>query len=178
MSFLDPNSAPEADQDIDPATFDTEDSELVSLAEQLRTQLAEIDGKRADVAKRRSEAGPSQVQIRSGLMESLNLFDDEDDPMPAGIKRILDKHAKEWQRNYRTLAKEDKLPQAGQHERFAGTPFAFNDLMDGDAMKAVTQEIDEWFTTRANSRNRKGAGGGGYGGALAERLWNNARGSN
>jgi hypothetical protein len=42
-------------------------------------------------------------------------------------------------------------------------------------MKTVTQEIDEWFATRANSRNRRGAGGAGYGGALAERLWEQTR---
>ncbi|WP_031082050.1 hypothetical protein [Streptomyces sp. NRRL WC-3549] len=175
MSFLDPHSAPEADADIDPASFDAEDTELVSLAEQLRTQLEEIDGKRADISKRRTEAGPSRAQIRTELMDSLHLFDDEDDPMPAGIKRILDSHAKGWQRKYRELAKENKLPQASQHEQFAGTGYTFNGVMGRDVMKEVTQEVDAWLSDRANSRNRKGAGAGGHGGALAERLYEQTR---
>lgn len=175
MSFLDPNSAPEADQDIDPATFDAEDNELASLAEQLRTQLAEIDAKRADVSKRRVEAGPSRAQIRSELMESLNLFDDEDDPMPAGIKRILDKRAKEWQKTYRDRQRDGKMPSGRSDHGVGGTGIGFDMLLGDKAMERLTREVDDWFTSRANSRNRRGAEAINYDSAMVDRLYEQTR---
>ncbi|MFJ8884221.1 hypothetical protein ACIRJR_12535 [Streptomyces sp. NPDC102402] len=176
MSFLDPSAETEDQPDIDPAAFDAEDTELVSLAEQLRTQLEEIDGKRADISKRRTEAGPSRAQIRAEFMDEMNLFDDDDDPMPAGIKRILDSHVKEWQRTYRERARDGKLPMSRKDSGgIAGTGIETHALMGDKFMPKVTREIDDWFTNRANSRNRRGADAVNYDPALVERLYEQTR---
>ncbi|MDQ0793677.1 hypothetical protein [Streptomyces sp. B1I3] len=176
MSFLDPNASTDDIPDVDPATFDAEDTELVSLAEQLRTQLEEIDGKRADISKRRAEAGPSRAQIRADFMEEMNLFDDDDDPMPTGIKRILDGHVKEWQRTYRERARDGKLPVIRKDGGgVAGTGVDTRALMGDKFMPTVTREIDDWFTSRANSRNRRGADAVNYDSALVDRLYEQTR---
>ncbi|MEU1214299.1 hypothetical protein ABZ424_18120 [Streptomyces sp. NPDC005790] len=174
MSFLDPSAETEDQPDIDPATFDAEDTELVSLAEQLRTQLEEIDGKRADISKRRAEAGPSRTQIRETIMAELKLFDDDDDPMPVGIKRIVDANVKEWQAAYRERVGTDRAPMIDLYGQGIGdSGVSYEKIAGKGAMEKLAAQIDDWYTDRANSRNRRGPGARDIDPAMVDRMYKN-----
>ncbi|MCD9196212.1 hypothetical protein [Streptomyces albireticuli] len=152
MSFLE-GTDPADFSDVEPEDWEAQEKDLQSAAGRLRAELNEIAGKQSALAEKRFTHGPSRREIRSRLMDELDLFDDDDDPMPKGVAVILDQHAKAWQNEYRQRS------HAADGE--AGMPMAHPvhgitlDAMIPDFTKSVARDVDDWLDRRANSRNRR-----------------------